>query len=129
MHPMPTLAEDRDQIRDLYARYCHTIDSGAADAWAASFTDDGEFLAGAGDPIIGRDALRAFAAALPAGSMHHMVTDLAIDVAGANATCQSSVLVTSKGAIVVTGRSVDELHRVEGSWRIARRAFTIDATS
>jgi uncharacterized protein (TIGR02246 family) len=122
---MPTLAEDRDAIRDLFARYCLYVDTGAADEWAATFTDDGEFRAG-GDPLVGRDALKAFAASLASGTLHHMVLNEVIDIDGDTATCRSSVFVTSKGAVVTTGRSEDELRRVNGSWCIARRAYEPD---
>ncbi len=125
---MPTVSEDRDAIRDLYARYGHAIDSGAAEQWADLFTGDAEFGTGLGDPLAGREGLVAFAASLPPGSLHHMTTDLAIDVDGDRATVQSSVLVTSKGTVVVAGRSVDDLQRVDGQWRIARRMFTADAS-
>ena len=43
---MPTLTEDRDAIRDLFARYCMYVDSGASKEWAATFTEDGEFRGG-----------------------------------------------------------------------------------
>jgi uncharacterized protein (TIGR02246 family) len=123
---MPTSTEDRDAIRDLYARYCLYIDTGAADEWAATFTVDGEFLTG-GDPLVGREALRAFASGLPTGTLHHMVLNEAIDVEGDAAKYRSSVLVLSKGAILTTGRTQDELRRVDGTWRISRRAFAPDA--
>jgi uncharacterized protein (TIGR02246 family) len=123
---MPTLAEDRDAIRDLFARYCHYVDSGAADEWAGTFTDDGEFLTG-GDPVVGTEGLRTFARSLPKGALHHMVVNEAIELDGDTAVCRSSVLVTAGGAFAVTGRSVDELRRVDGSWRIARRTFTLDS--
>jgi len=122
---MPTLAEDRDAIRDLFARYCLYIDAGKAGEWAATFTDDGEFLAG-GDPLVGRDALEAFAASIPSGTLHHMVLNEVIDIDGDRATCCASVFVTSKGAVVTTGRSEDELRRINNSWRIARRAYAPD---
>jgi uncharacterized protein (TIGR02246 family) len=123
---MPSLADDRDAIRDLYARYCLYVDSGAADEWAASFTDDGEFVVGDDPPMVGRQALTAFCASLPAGAMHHMVMNEAIDVDGDTAMCRSSVFVTSKGAVLTTGRSEDELRRVDGSWRITRRTYVAD---
>jgi hypothetical protein len=122
---MPTLAEDRDAIRDLFARYCLYVDTGAAGDWAATFTDDGEFLAG-GDPVTGHAALKSFAASIPSGTLHHMVINEAIDIDGDIARCRSSVLVTSKGAVVTTGRSEDELRRINGSWRIARRTYAPD---
>lgn len=124
---MPTLAEDRDAIRDLFARYCRYIDTGAVDEWAATFTENGEFL-GAGEPLLGRVALRAFASQLPAGTLHHMVLNEAIDVVGDSAICRSSVVVAANGAIVVIGRSDDELRRVDGAWRIARRTFVSDGS-
>jgi hypothetical protein len=123
---MPTATEDRDAIRDLYARYCLFVDTGAADEWAATFTVDAQFLSG-GDPVVGREALKAFASSLPSGMLHHMVVNEAIDIEGDSAEYRSSVLVLSKGAIVTTGRTRDELQRVDGSWRIARRVFTPDA--
>jgi uncharacterized protein (TIGR02246 family) len=122
---MPTPAEDRDAIRDLFARYCLYVDTGAVEEWAATFTDDGEFMTGQ-DTLVGREALKSFAAALPAGMLHHMVMNQAIDVDGDAATCRASVFVTTKGTVVTTGRSLDELRRVDGSWRIARRIYTAD---
>jgi uncharacterized protein (TIGR02246 family) len=122
---MTSLAEDRDAIRDLFARYCLYVDSGAAQEWAATFTEDGVFVVG-GDPMVGREALTAFAASLPAGALHHMVINEAIDVDGDTAVSRSSVFVTSKGAVVTTGRSEDELRRIDGTWRIAHRTYVAD---
>ena len=122
---MPTLAEDRDAIRDLFARYCLYFDTGAVEEWAATFTEDGEFMTGR-DTLVGSDALKSFAAALPAGGLHHMTMNETIQVDGDTATCQASVFVTTKGTVVTTGRSLDELRRVDGSWRIARRTYTPD---
>jgi SnoaL-like protein len=123
---MPTLNEDRDAIRDLFARYCLYVDTGAAEQWAATFTEDGEFLTDR-VTLVGRDSLKSFAASLPPGGLHHMVTNQAIDIDGDTATCRASVLVTSKGVIVTTGRSLDELRRVDSCWRIVRRTYTPDA--
>jgi uncharacterized protein (TIGR02246 family) len=124
---MPTLAEDRDAIRDLFARYCLYVDTGAVEEWAATFTEDGEFMTGH-DTLVGTEALKSFAAALPAGMLHHMTMNETIQVDGDNATCQASVFVTTKGTVVTTGRSVDELRRIDGSWRIARRTYSADPT-
>ena len=96
---VPTLAEDRDAIRDLFARYCLYIDTGAADEWAATFTEDGEFLRAGADPLTGREALKAFATSLSSSTLHHMVLNEIIDIDGDTATCRSSVFVTSKGAV------------------------------
>ena len=36
-------SQDHDEIRQLYARYAHTIDTGDAEGWADTFTVDGVF--------------------------------------------------------------------------------------
>ena len=123
---MPTLSEDRDAIRDLYARYCHVVDLGSAEEWADMFTDDAEFIA-TGIKVVGRDALVALGTTFSKGAIHHMTLNLAIEVAGDGATCDSSVLIVASSAVMSSGRSADELRRVDGSWRIARREFTADA--
>lgn len=126
---MASLAEDRDAIRDLFARYCFYVDTGAADDWAGTFAEDGEFHLAGGDPIAGRDALRAFAAGMGAGgSMHHVVANEIIDVDGDRATCRASILVMSGGQMVASGRYEDTLRRFDGKWVIATRRFTPDGT-
>jgi len=124
---MPTLTEDRDAIRDLHARYCSYIDSGAAEEWASLYTEDGEFEVEEGKLVVGHEALKAFASSLPIGSVHRMVTNQVIDVDGDIATCTASVLLISKRAIVLTCHSHDELRRVDGSWRISRRTYSPDS--
>jgi len=122
---MVTSPDDRDAIRELLALYCWYIDTGVAEEWADLYTEDGRFE-GNGAPIVGREALRAFASTLDSGSMHRMVTNEVIDVDDGDATCRSSILITSGGTIVMTGRVYDELRRVGGRWRIAHRRFTAD---
>ena len=75
---MASTSEDRDEIRDLFARYCVHMDAGEAAEWAALFTEDGVFDMGTG-PIVGREALAVFAGSI-GGSMHHMVMNEVIDV-------------------------------------------------
>ena len=36
-------SQDHGEIRQLYARYAHTIDTGEAEGWADTFTADGVF--------------------------------------------------------------------------------------
>src|SRR5262245_8159035 len=119
---MPTLAEDRDEIRDLFARFCHFIDTGAVDEWVALYADDGVFMAGS-DPIKGYEALTAFAKGIEPGTMHHLVMNLAIDVDGDVASCRSSLVLMINGAVATAGRTADDLVRVDGGWRITRRSF------
>ncbi|WP_456551390.1 nuclear transport factor 2 family protein [Blastococcus sp. SYSU D00813] len=128
MPAVPTPAEDRDAIRDVYARYVSALDAGDAATFASLYTDDGVFVGGGtgGDDVVGRDALEAFAAGLRPGSVHRLSLNHVIDVDGDTATCRSSIVVLAGAAVVSAGRVLDEFRRVGGAWRIARREFTAD---
>jgi ketosteroid isomerase-like protein len=126
---MPTVAEDRDAIRDLFARYASDIDAGAdrAEAWSLHYAEDGRFDPGGGmEPVAGREALRAYCLTMPTSGVRHALANLVIDVAGDVATCEAIVIVIVKGRIVSTGVAQDELHRIDGRWQIVRRVFTPD---
>lgn len=123
---MPTSSEDKDEIRELYARYCLSFDRGAAIEWAACYTDDGEFI-GAGQHLKGRRAMEQYLAGLGASTRHRFTANHVIDLDGDRAVCHSSVLVLDGGAIASSGRTVDELERVDGAWKIARRTYDGDA--
>jgi hypothetical protein len=41
-------AEDRFEIQELYATYCHALDKGLGDLFASTWTEDGEFTGGRG---------------------------------------------------------------------------------
>ena len=125
---MPTTIEDKDEIRELIARYVAAFDRGDVPAWVACYREDGE-LVGAGRPLQGRQALGEFLAAHPPSGLHRFTSDFVIDVDGDNARCQSSVAILSGGAIVSSGRVVDQLERVDGRWQIARRDYTPDTAS
>ena len=68
---MASTSEDRDEIRDLFARYCVHMDAGEAAEWAALFTEDGVFDMGTG-PIVGREtelaAVQQFVAQTASGT-------------------------------------------------------------
>jgi hypothetical protein len=125
---MGTLAEDRDEIRDLVARYCLYIDTGMTSEWADLWTDDGEFDIGGGTIVAGKDALRVHAGHMPAGTVHHLATNLVIDIDGDTATCEESTLLTSKGTIAMVARVHDQLKRVDGVWKLHRKSYEADPT-
>lgn len=125
---MPTLADDRDAIRDVYARYMLALDTGAAADFAALYADDGVLVGGGsgGADVAGREALEAFAAGLAPGSVHRLSLNHVIEVDGDAARCRSSIVVLAGTAVVSAGRVSDEFCRVDGAWRIARRTYTPD---
>jgi uncharacterized protein (TIGR02246 family) len=126
---MPTTAEDRDAIRDLYARYANDVDAGSARAkeWAQHYAEDGVFDTGPGnDDIVGREALEAFCAQFPTSGIRHVLSNLVIDVDGDDAHCEAFVLVIMKHQIVSTGIARDDLRRIDGRWQITYRTFTPD---
>ena len=123
---MASTSEDRDEIRDLFARYCVHMDAGEAAEWAALFTEDGVFDMGTG-PIVGREALAVFAGSI-GGSMHHMVMNEVIDVDGDVASSHVSLLVVAGGQLSTTGRYRDTLRREDGRWHLAKRTLTLDTT-
>jgi uncharacterized protein (TIGR02246 family) len=125
MGPVPTFSQDRDEIRDLLSRYCLYFDQGAVQEWARLYTEDGEFI-GSGQHHSGREALEAFLAGVPASTTHRVTVNHVIDVDDDRALCRSSVLLLDNGVIVSSGRTVDELARVDGAWRISRRTFSPD---
>jgi ketosteroid isomerase-like protein len=125
---VPSLADDRDAIRDLIARYCLAVDTGAVDEIVGSYTDDGEFH-GAGVDLAGRQALQEYFGVLAVTGLHRIAANFIIDVDGDTARCQSSVLLYGGDALVASGRTVDTLRRVGRAWRVACRVYTPDGAS
>jgi uncharacterized protein (TIGR02246 family) len=119
-------SDDRDDIRELYARYCLAFDQGAAVEWANCYKEDGEFV-GAGEHLKGRTAMEEFLGNMPPSNLHRFTANHIIDLDGDRAVCRSSVLLLLDGVIASSGRTVDQLERVDGTWKIARRDYHGDA--
>lgn len=127
-------AEDRAEIEALMWRYARALDTFDADAYAAVYTEDGQFAAG-GNATKGRDALRQMIAGLAANRnessppMYHMTTDSYIEFIDENTARHHSYWLTVFGAagqgeaprVAAAGRGVDELVRVNGKWLIKSR--------
>lgn len=125
--------EDRVAIEDLMWRYVRALDSFNPEAYAAVFTEDGEFASGA-NPTKGREALREMVAGLAAGRnensapMHHMIVNSNLEFTGENTARFHSYWMTVFGPageaplrVAAVGRGVDELERVDGEWLIKSR--------
>lgn len=127
---MPLPAQDHAAILDLSGRYAHAVDLGDPDGWASCFTSDGSFEA-PGQTTRGTEELRKFAdgmKSLPA-PFRHLPSNLVIDGEGDRASMISYVTVLrveSPPRIVFLGRYEDQLEKVDGVWKFARRKVLID---
>lgn len=121
---MPSTLEDRDEILQLLYRYNHTIDSGDAEGWADTWTEDAVFDV-AGHVTTGREALVKFASGVQ--GTRHMVTNPLIDVAGDTAEVRAYLIVFHGTQMATIGSYQDQLVRTPAGWRFAKRVFTPDA--
>jgi uncharacterized protein (TIGR02246 family) len=121
---------DKDEIRELLARYCYALDSGRFEEMAALFTPDGvwETAFGTGS---GRDGIVAQAKSIatePRPQRIHLTTNIVIDLGGDAATARSNwVLIQNSpdGPVIGSGGGYsDRLAKVDGQWFFKHR--TID---
>lgn len=133
---MALTAEDAFAIQQLYASYNHFVDGGRAEEWADLFVDDGTLDTGLGIEVEGTRAARIeFASSVPAmmpGS-RHVATNLLVDGDGSTATGAAYLNVWAADAeaggqkLLVSGIYRDELRKVDGAWKFARRVLVPDA--
>jgi len=132
-------ARDRQQIDELMWRYARALDTGDADGYAALYTTDGQFSAGA-TATKGREALKKMIAgtrqpqagappAAPRPPMYHTTANHQIvftDKDHARIDAYHITMVSGAGRetpprVAGVGRSIDELVRVNGQWLIKSR--------
>ncbi len=132
-------AEDREAIEELMWRYARALDTFDPDAYAALYTEDGQFGASE-NATKGREALSQMIANLragretraaegdPAPPMYHMTTDVWIEFVDDTHARRHSYWLTMNGAgggnpasIVAVGRGVDHLVKIDGRWLIQIR--------
>lgn len=126
--------EDCEQIRDLYARYAHTIDLGRHDEWVACFTEDGVFDSPLFGRNVGSEGLRKFTAIYKesngAAQVRHMMTNVLFEINGDRATgsCYLDYYHCKDGraSLSALGRYEDRLRKVGGQWRFESRKVHID---
>jgi uncharacterized protein (TIGR02246 family) len=110
--------DDRLAIRELVALYDRAIDDGDAAAWAACFTEDGVWDAGA-VKVEGRDALEAFRGA------RHACANFDVEGDGDEARLRCDNLMLRPGDAGVTAFWAadydDRVRRVDGRWLFASR--------
>lgn len=120
-------------IADRLAAIAQAGDARKADAYAECFTADGvlDLSAGGGEPIAGREAIRAWMKApspipppkdRPAGFVSHHITTSKTDLTGPDtALARTYFLVTSPAGLDHNGFYVDALRKVGEDWLIENR--------
>lgn len=123
--------EDRDQIKELTARYCWHVARGEGEAVAALFTDDGalEVSDGSFRPVRGRDALLKFYRA----AVHEpelaipFIQNHIIEVHGdeARGTCGIEARFARGGeSVTAAGYYEDRYRREKAGWHFVERKIT-----
>ncbi|RAU99077.1 nuclear transport factor 2 family protein [Mycobacterium colombiense] len=111
--------DDHAAIRELLAGYALALDAGDVEECVQLFASDGEFLV-YGRTFAGRADI--------AGMFHeaarglHLTGSARIEVDGQRATARSQVLFVRAGDLQLRPALYDdELTRIDGRWRFARR--------
>jgi hypothetical protein len=127
--------DDKDEIRELHARYNHLIDSFQAEAFSSLFTSDGVWELLGVRTVRGKDELVAFVHGLEADSgtrvRRHCVFNEVIDVDGDRAKAQSYVTAwlgvpRELPQLFALGLYDDTLRREGGRWLFEHRRLDCD---
>ncbi|HYB91234.1 MAG TPA: nuclear transport factor 2 family protein [Candidatus Binataceae bacterium] len=126
--------EDREEIRELYARYALMIDEGKYQEWIDCFTEDGVFESSRLGRHEGRAGLRKFselfAASLDGAQVRHVISNVTFNIEGAYATGACYLIYYQcKDARVqqsAVGHYNDTLRKSGGRWLFASRQVWFD---
>jgi hypothetical protein len=125
----PLSAQDNFEIQQLYARYNNAIDSGDAEAWAATFTPDGVFNTFAGhDALVG--FIKMWREKLGGATRKHWNTNLQINGDSKEASASVYLMLVDFGtkppSILMTGMYSDSLIKTKDGWRFTKRLTKSD---
>ncbi len=120
--------EDRDEIRELTARYCHAVAAADVGAILELFCDDGAFCMGE-RTTKGTEALEKFYSGLAAQPPIPFIQNHVIDEIGdgrARARCSVEIRMVQDGeSVTAAGWYDDSLRQVDGRWKFAERHFNV----
>jgi uncharacterized protein (TIGR02246 family) len=118
---------DKDEIRELLARYCYALDAGRFEDMAALFTPDGVWETAFGTGT-GRAGIVAQARSIATGERPrrvHLTTNIVIDLDGDMASARSNWLLfqnSPNGPVIGSGGGYsDRLAKVDGKWFFRHR--------
>ncbi len=134
MVPAPTPAEDDLAVRNVIALVAHRADGGDVDAYVDLFTPDASWEM-PGAPRRGQDdiregslARRAAGETGPGSHTRHLVSTIAVSVAGDRAEADSCWLfyvdTTTEPRVRLMGTYHDTFERTASGWKLARRQIT-----
>ena len=122
---------DREEIKELTARYAHGVARGEGAAVAALFTEDGVFRNHFPDQPVtevrGREALNQFYGAIGRNVALPCIHNHLIVVTGdeASGTCSIEVRITRNGqSMIGSGYYEDRFRREQGRWKFVARECT-----
>ena len=125
--------DDRLATAELLDRYPFLVDQGRYDELAGLFTSDGVVEGPVGEPGHGREGITEFfraAARVVEGPlprlMRHHVTSRAIELDGDEGKASSYFVAFSETGPDHWGRYRDQLRKVDGSWLLRSRVFSVD---
>lgn len=134
MQPLDRLVAEQDIAR-LITQFGLLNDSGDWAGVAAMFIEDARFGRPAGgDPVLGRDAIRASFESRPPRKSCHLITNIVVDVLTADEATARSTLVlyaapagaTEAGSPALIGGFRDRLVRKPDGWKFAERTGFLD---
>jgi uncharacterized protein (TIGR02246 family) len=128
----------REAIRETVAAYAHCADSGRFDEFAELFAADGVLEVYGQDPVVGRDAIRAYLGGVGTDLrrdttvplIRHHVSNLRIEVASpteASGACY--FLAVTEHGVDHWGRYRDEYLPDGDRWLFAHRKVRTDGTT
>lgn len=124
---------DRLAIAETLARYCRGIDRCDAELLAEVFTPDARCDYGSGAGPIG-ETIAALMASLGAMRLtQHNISNTIMRITGSTAYAETNCValhilpgVEGEIELVVGGRYLDTLVRMDGAWRVAERLYVMD---
>ncbi|MDQ0382748.1 nuclear transport factor 2 family protein [Amycolatopsis thermophila] len=124
---------DKDEIRELSARYNRAADNQRLEDFLGTFTPEGVFEVADGPKAEGTEAIRKLMGKAVYGSVH-MTLDSVIEVDGDTATQTATLLMghrrddRASSTVVTTGLYQDKLVRTPDGWRFTHRLVSTDLT-
>jgi uncharacterized protein (TIGR02246 family) len=121
--------EDKDEIRELTAKYCYAVVAQDSEALINMFTEDGVFDMSPQMHFEGREELtKLYSTQIGEVGPKPFIQSHVIKVDGDNATgnCAVEIRLIDKGeAVTACGHYNDTYRRVDGEWKFAHRDFQL----